>query len=161
MADDKPDKLPTPGPAGAAEEPGADDDTRRIAAEPDPSPAPRPGTDLPPAPEKPRLRARSVGVPVAAALAAGLVVVSGLGGYALGATTSGGDLDRVSFQRGGFPPGGPDGWGDRDGDGYGHGRGLPPGPPPGFLDRDGDGPDGSDDADGPGDGDAQGSGATT
>jgi hypothetical protein len=158
MADDR----PTPEPTGDREEPGADDDTRRIAAEPpDESPAPQPGTDHPPAAGKPRLRARSLGVPVAAAVAAGLVVVSGLGGYALGAATSDGDLDRVSFQRGGFPPGGPDGWGDRDGDGYGHGRGFLPGPPPGFLERDGDGSDGSGGSDGSDAGDAEGSGATT
>jgi hypothetical protein len=187
MADEK----NTPEHSGSRWEPGADDDTRQIAAGTDQPPArptaeptadqppaaqPAPGPAYatppseaaPPAAGKPRLRARSIGYPVAAAIAAGLVVVSGVGGYALGAATAGDDLDRVSFQRGGLPPGGPGGWGDRDDDG--DGRGFMPGPPPGadgpmpgFPDQDGDGPDGLDDSDGSdgSDGGTQDSGTTT
>jgi hypothetical protein len=179
MADDK----NNPEHSGSRWEPGADDETRRIA---DDRPAEEPAAqtaeqpvappDTPayaasaaPATEKKRLRARSVGFPAAAAIAAGLVVVSGVGGYALGAATSGNDLDRVSFQRGGFPQGGPGGWGDRDDDGgNGDGHGVFPGPPPGtddqmpgFPDEDGDGSDdGSGGLDGS-DGGTQDSGTTT
>jgi hypothetical protein len=172
MADDK----PNPEHSGSRWEPGADDETQRIAddrpaeeraaaaAEQPVTPPATPAyaASAAPSTEKKRLRARSVGFPVAAAIATGLVVVSGVGGYALGAATTGNDLDRVSFQRGGFPQGGPGGWGDRDDDGDGHG--FFPGPPPGaddqmpgFPDQDGDG-SGSDDGS---DGGTEDSGTTT
>jgi hypothetical protein len=175
MADDK----SNPERSGSRWEPGADDETQRIAddrpagepaaptaEQPVTPPATIPAYAAAPAAEKKRLRARSVGFPAAAAIATGLVVVSGVGGYALGAATSGNDLDRVSFQRGGFPPGGPGGWGDRDGDGHGVLPGPPPGADdqmPGFPDQDGDG-SGSDDGSGGDDGSdggTQDSGTTT
>lgn len=124
------------------------DETQRIPAdesipapepapEPQPEPAPAYAATPPHAAERaPAKRKRSIGLPVAAAVAAALVVVSGLAGFALGATVGGDDLDRVSFQRGGFPggPGAP-GFGDGDGRGWGPGRGLGfPGMPPGTDD---------------------------
>lgn len=150
MADEK----NNPEHSGSRWEPNPDDETQRIPADSPPAeqrptaeqpaaaPPPAPAYAAPTAPdaEKKRLRARSVGFPAAAAIASGLVVVSGIGGYALGAATSGNDMNPVSFQRGGFPQGGPGGWGDHDDDGNGFGRGQGgfngqmPGQPPGTDD---------------------------
>ena len=88
------------------------------------------GSQDSPPPATPTRGRRMIGIPVASAVAAGLVVVSGLGGYALGAATTAEDLTPVSDGRADTPfPGFPD---DPDGDGF---RG----------DFDDDGPDFDDD----------------
>lgn len=97
-------------------EPGRDESTAEQPTETVPAPdagdRPTPEHSAPGSPNRTRWRERrtTLGVPAAAAVAAGLVVVSGLGGYALGNAT-GEDLTPVSGNTGrmqGFP--------DRDGD---------------------------------------------
>ena len=139
--DDEPTtKLPPSGgtdPSAADETPTAE----QPAAADQPPRAEQPyaaADESAPAPRR-SWRDRRLGVPVAIAVAAGLVVASGLGGFALGALTTGDDLTPVgSFGRGGDDrfPGFP---GDRDGDGDGHWRGFPDGPGQGPLPPDLDG----------------------
>lgn len=163
----------TPADPPAAEQPGPDDPTTSY-------PTAGPAPETPEAPDGPAqaeptripLRERRmIGIPVASAVAAGLVVASGLGGYALGSFSSGDGLapmmsDGTGGQRGRLP-----GDGDFDHDGDGHGfRGGPGGPggygmaPPG-LDGGADQrvpPDLDGDTDGGADGSAdEGTGATT
>jgi hypothetical protein len=163
-ADDRPDPNrsgsrwepdPASPPAGS-EEPTTAPPGTGSPRTPDPAPQ---DPAAPPAPDAqaaaPRRR-RTIGIPVAAGVATGLVVASGLGGFALGVATSD-DVMQVSDGRGtgGVPP-------FFDGrDGHGHEF---PGTPPDLdgdelsdLDDDGSGADqGSD-----GSGADQESGGTT
>ena len=101
------DGTGTPADRPAAEQPGPDDATTAYptaAAAPD---APEAAAQAEPT-RTPLRERRMIGIPVASAVAAGLVVASGLGGYALGAFTSGDDLtpmmsDGTGGQRGQLP----------------------------------------------------------
>ena len=119
---------------------GSEEPTTTLASgdtEAERAPAPAAGTSS-------RRRRLGLGVPVAAAVATGLVLAGGLGGFVLGAATSGDELSRVSdggtgdFHRhldgrDGGPPGFPGAPPGLDGDD------LPPG-----LDDDEDGEEGED-----------------
>lgn len=160
------DGTGTPADQPAAAQPGPDDATTAYPTAPATATAPEAAAQSEPS-RTPLRERRMIGIPVASAVAAGLVVASGLGGYALGSFASGDDLtpvvsDDASSQHGQLPG---DGSFDHDGDGHG----FPVGPgvlPPGF---DGDADQGvppdldGDDSTGGGtdDGADEGAGATT
>lgn len=160
------DGTGTPSDRPAAEQPGTDDATTAY-----PSAATAPEDEAQAQPTRTPLRERRmIGVPVASTVAAGLVVASALGGYALGSFTSGDDLtpvmsDGTGGQRAQLP-----GDGDFDHGGDGHGFNGGPGGygavPPDFDDDACQGvpPDlGGDDSsdDGAESGADEGTGATT
>lgn len=137
----------TPADRPATEQPGPDDPTTAY-------PTADPGPDAQEVPAQaeptrtPLRERRMIGIPVASAVAAGLVVASGLGGYALGSFTSGDDLTPVMSDGNGGQRGQLPGDGDFDHDGDGHGF---PGGPGGYgmvpPDLDGDSSDGGSDGD--------------
>jgi hypothetical protein len=137
-----------PEPDAASTPAGSEEPTTALPGT-DPKPDPEPEPPAPAADTARPRRRRTIGVPVAAAVATGLVIASGLGGFALGAATSDDHLSRVSDGRGtgDLPP-------FLDGrDGRGH---QFPGAPPGFDGDGGEGDQGSD-----GSGTDQDSGSTT
>ncbi len=107
--------------SGSRWEPGQDDPTAERPTETVPA------ADSPAARTRLRDRKTTLGAPAAAAVAAGLVVVSGFGGFALGSVT-GDDLTPLSGNTGRTFPGDHRGDGDgaRDGDGDFGGRGMLP-----------------------------------
>ena len=119
------DGTGTPAGRPATEQPGPDDATTAYPTSPEAAEAAAKAEPT----RTPLRQRRMIGIPVASAVAAGLVVASGLGGYALGSFTAGDDLtpvmsDGTGGQRGQLPG---DGEFDHDGDGHGF-----PGGPGGY-----------------------------